>query len=419
MLPYRTNTTKAPLADRMRPTTLDEVLGQQRWIGPDGSLRKLLDSGELHSLVLWGPPGCGKTTLAKVVANHTKLRFVQLSAVLDGVKQLREVTASAESRQTLLFIDEIHRWNKAQQDALLPHVESGRIVLVGATTENPSMSLNSALRSRVQLIRLDTLEDEAIEVLLRRALSEENGLGGNITATDKAVATLCRLAAGDARKALSDLERCAAANDHLTVESISHALQDQGIRHDRTGEDHYNVVSALIKSLRGSDPNASLHWLARMIEAGEDPRFIARRLIIFASEDVGNADPRALQVAVAAGQAVQLIGWPEARINLAQAVTFLACAPKSNASYAAINEAIADVQKYGALPVPLHLRNATSATRGDYGDGYKNPHRHPYNIVKQQYLPDKLADRMYYRPVNHGDEKTFSQRLAWWAQKLN
>jgi putative ATPase len=420
---------RAPLADRMRPRSLDEVVGQNRWIGPDGPLRAAVEEGRLRSLVLWGPPGCGKTTIARALAHDTDLLFVQISAVLDGVPALRGVLERAavarrmENRGTLLFIDEIHRWNKAQQDALLPNVESGDLVLVGATTENPSFQLNAALRSRLQVVRLDPLEPEHVEALLQRALTDERGLArSTLEVDDEAIRALARASAGDARRALDDLERCAASmgpEDRLTVEHVRDVLQRVDIRHDRAGEDHYNVVSALIKSLRGSDPDAGLYWLARMIAAGEDPMFIARRLVIFAAEDVGNADPRALQVAVAAARAVQLVGLPEGRIPLAQATTWLACSPKSNASYKGIDQALAEVKESGALPVPLHLRNPVTADmKADgYGDGYLYPHDHPWRVVDQQYLPDALKDARFYHPADHAEEKLIADRLEWWRKK--
>ncbi len=411
----------------MRPVDLSEVVGQARWLGPDAPLRRAIDEGQLRSLVLWGPPGCGKTTIARALAAHTDLNFVQISAVLDGVKQLRQVIQQAEQaggRGTLLFVDEIHRWNKSQQDALLPHVESGLLLLVGATTENPSFQLNAALRSRVQVVHLDPLTPELVIQLLQRALNDERGYGAQtLDIAQSAIEALARLSAGDARRALSDLERCVEVLPEgvpLDGELVVETLQRSDIRHDRGGEDHFNVVSALIKSLRGSDPDAALYWLARMIEGGEDPVYIARRLIVFASEDVGNADPRALTIAVDAARAMQLIGFPEGRIVLGQAVTWLACCPKSNAAYLAIDRALRDVRRHGALRVPLHLRNAsTSEMRAEgYGDGYLYPHDHPLHVVQQQYLPDKLIGARYYEPVGHGDEKTIADRLAWWQRKL-
>lgn len=419
-----------PLADRMRPRTLDEIVGQDRWLASDAPLRLALAAGQLKSIILWGPPGCGKTTIARALASETNLVFLQISAVLDGVKELRGVLERAdvarrmEGRDTLLFVDEIHRWNKAQQDALLPHVESGRLLLVGATTENPSFELNAALRSRVQIVTLDPLEPSQIRHILEQALTDPRGLADrNLLVEVDALDALARLAAGDARRALEDLERCAstlASGQDIDLAHVERVLQRSDIRHDRSGEDHYNVVSALIKSMRGSDPDASLYWLARMITAGEDPVYIARRLVVFASEDVGNADPRGLQIAMACAEAVRFLGMPEGRIPLAQAVTWLACCPKSNASYLAIDAALDDVRRHGALAIPLHLRNPVSREMRElgYGDGYLYPHDHPHRIVAQQYLPDRLSGRRYYAPANHGEERTIRERLDWWRKKM-
>jgi putative ATPase len=421
----------APLAERMRPQALDDVLGQQQWIGVDGPIRQMLARKRLHSIVFWGPPGCGKTTIARALAHTTNARFVQISAVLDGVKQLRAVLENAtvirrmEQRDTVLFVDEIHRWNKAQQDALLPHVESGALILIGATTENPSFQLNAALRSRVQIIHLQPLADEDISALLRRALATDPDLSSQtVQLTDEAMARLVQSAAGDARRALTDLERIiesATPGSTLGPDDLARLLARDDLRHDRGGEDHYNVLSALIKSLRGSDPDASIYWLARLIAAGEDALSIARRLVIFASEDVGNADPRALEVAVAGVQAIRVVGMPEGRICLAQTVTWLATCPKSNASYLAIDQALAEVKRTGALPVPLPLRQASTRELREegYGANYRYPHDFPYRIVRQQYLPDTLQGRKFYIPAGHGDEKRIAERLAWWARKLD
>lgn len=421
-------TTTTPLAERMRPQTLSDIVGQDKWLAPGAPLRDAIDHGEVASLLLWGPPGCGKTTLAHCIAQTSHLRFKKLSAVLDGIKQLRivveEATTSLASAAgpMLLFIDEIHRWNKAQQDALLPHVESGQIILIGATTENPSFEVNPALRSRMQVVRLEPLNVTHTLTLLERALATYPPTG--IDVQPEALQCIANAAGGDGRRALSDLERCLKTNTSpstLTAEDVLERLQRDDIRHDKNGEDHYNVMSALIKSMRGSDPDAALYWLARLIAGGEPPTSIGRRLIVFASEDVGNADPRALSIAVSTAQAVQMIGMPEARIPLAQAVTWLSTCPKSNASYTAINEALSTVKRHGALPVPLHLRNASTAMMQEegYGVGYRYPHDYPHNIVQQEYWPEGLSRRRFYKPAPHGVEKTIADRLQWWTQKLS
>ncbi|MEZ4321352.1 MAG: replication-associated recombination protein A [Myxococcota bacterium] len=408
----------------MRPTDWKQIVGQERWLGPDGLLRSALDRGELLSMVLWGPPGCGKTTLARALADATEARFVQISAVLDGVKRLREVVDQAELDQrhgiaTVLFVDEIHRWNKAQQDALLPHVESGTVVLVGATTENPSFELNAALRSRLQLVHMDPLATDAIRTLLQRAVDTEL----EVDITPEALDLIATASAGDARRALGDLERVArvARGATLDADRVVALLQRSDVRHDRSGEDHYNVMSALIKSMRGSDPQASVYWLARLLAGGEPPRTIARRLVIFAAEDVGNADPRALGVAVDVAGAVEKTGMPEARIPLAQAVLWLATCPKSNRAYLAIDAALAEVQRSGALEVPLHLRNApTREMKSEgYGAGYRYPHDFPDGIVEQSYLPERLANARFYEPTRYGAEKLIAERLEWWARRLS
>ncbi|MCA9571281.1 MAG: replication-associated recombination protein A [Myxococcales bacterium] len=410
-----------PLADRMRPERWEDVVGQQRWLGEGGLLRDALEKGELLSMVLWGPPGCGKTTLARAMARATDARFVQISAVLDGVKQLREVVETAHRDRlhgirTVLFVDEIHRWNKSQQDALLPHVEAGTLVLVGATTENPSFELNAALRSRVQLVRLEPLGMEDVLGLLQKAATDEL----DVDIAPDALEAIARASGGDARRALGDLERVARVGGPLDVARVAALLQRSDVRHDRSGEDHYNLLSALIKSMRGSDPQASIYWLARLLAGGEKPRTLARRLVIFAAEDVGNADPRALGVAVDVANAVEMVGMPEARIPLAQAVTWLATCPKSNRAYLAIDKALEEVQRSGAREVPLHLRNAaTREMRGEgYGVGYAYPHDHQDHIVRQTYLPKGLERAVYYTPTRQGAEKVISERLAWWERKL-
>jgi putative ATPase len=406
---------KAPLAERMRPRTLEEYVGQTRVLGPGRLLRQIIEKKSLPSLILWGPPGCGKTTLAYLLAKTMNAPFAAFSAVLSGVKELRQIIDEARDQRrlhgkpTILFVDEIHRFNKAQQDAFLPHVEQGLIILIGATTENPSFEVIAPLLSRTRVVVLEALNEEALVLLLQRALAdEERGLGGqHLTATDEAYAFIAQHAQGDARMALNTLEMAAtlAAQKGTTEIDLSlaeEAAQHKALLYDKGGEEHYNVISAFIKSMRGSDPDAAVYWLMRMVEAGEDPLFIARRMVIFAAEDIGNADPHALPLAIATKDAVHFVGLPEGRIPLAQAVTYLATAPKSNASYKAMLAAAEDVKKYGPLPVPLHLRNApTKLMKGlGYGKGYQYAHDYEGAAVEQQHLPDKLRERRYYLPKN-------------------
>ncbi len=411
----------APLAERMRPRTLDEVVGQEHLVGPGRFVRRAVEQDKVPSLLLWGPPGTGKTTLAQVIALSTKSDFVPLSAVLSGVKELREVFAGAIDRyklhgkRTLLFIDEIHRFNKGQQDALLPHVEKGTVTFIGATTENPSFEVNAALLSRCRVVTLRPLEDEELVKLLERALASPKGLAGRVTAEPAALAFIANAAGADARKALTALEVAAQhAGTHLTLPLAEEALQTKTLLYDKGGEEHYNVVSAFIKSMRGSDVDAALYWMTRMLEAGEDPTFVLRRMVIFASEDIGNADPRALTVAVDALRAFQLMGLPEGTLPLTQAVTYLSLAPKSNAvltSYAAVREAVAE---HGALPVPAHLRNAPTKLMKSlgYGGGYQYPHNFEGHYVPERYLPEKLQGRSFYAPSSEGEEAELSERYA-------
>jgi putative ATPase len=410
----------APLAHRMRPERLEDWVGHENLIAPGKPLRQWLDSDRMPSIILWGPPGCGKTTLAGLIAQKTQCRFVKLSAISAGTKDLKQVGEEARAqlgmsrRKTLVFVDEIHRFNKAQQDVLLPFVESGILTLIGATTENPSFELNSALLSRVRVIRLERVPEEALVALLKRALVDSrHGLGGRMEIDEEGLRFIARSSEGDARRALTALESVAmaASEQKLGVEKVARVLADgsalarQPIPYDKDGDEHHNVVSAFIKSIRGSDPHAGLYYLARMLEGGEDPLFICRRLVILASEDVGNADPRALQIALAAKDAVDFVGMPEARIALGQAVTYLAMAPKSNAAYAGINEALAEVRSTGALPVPVNLRNNGTEK------GYRYDHDSPEGHVAQRHLPEQIVGRRFYRPKELGLEIQLKEKL--------
>ncbi|QAY73907.1 replication-associated recombination protein A [Agromyces protaetiae] len=444
-----------PLAVRMRPTTLDEVAGQRHLLAPGSPLRALAGdrtgrTGSV-SVILWGPPGTGKTTIAQAIARSSGRKFVELSAVTAGVRDVRQVMEEAQTSRdlyglsTVLFLDEIHRFTKAQQDALLPGVENGWVILVAATTENPSFSVISPLLSRSLLLTLETLDDDDLGMLVDRAVDDPRGLGGRFVLEPDARAAIVRLASGDARRALTALEAAsvsaaseqaaAAAGESddgedegedseaktvdvskpvISAELVARAVDRALLRYDRQGDEHYDVISAFIKSVRGSDVDAALHYLARMIEAGEDPRFIARRIIVSASEDIGMADPQALVIAVAAADAVQYIGMPEGRIPLAQAVVHLATAPKSNAAYLGIDQAIADVRAGKAGRVPKHLRDAhyPGAKRLGHGKGYKYPHDEPIGVSTQQYLPDGLRGAEYYRPTEHGNEREVGSRLG-------
>jgi putative ATPase len=421
----------------MRPRSLAEFVGQEHLVGEHGPLRRSLARGHLASLLLWGPPGTGKTSLARLLAAELGADFITLSAVMSGVADVRAAIASAQEQlalggvRTVLFIDEIHRFNKAQQDALLPHVEDGTVTLVGATTENPYFEVNSALLSRLRVWRLEPLTDEQVGTVVHAALADaERGLAGSlgpeggVSLAGDAFEHLVSIAGGDARQALNVLEGAAALAEAAgardadgrvmpRLEDVEAAAQQRVLAYDRAGDGHYDTVSAFIKSLRGNDPDAALYWLAAMIAAGEDPRFIVRRLIISASEDVGNADPRALQVAIAAAQALDHVGLPEAQYALAQATTYIATAPKSNRSGLAYWAAAADVAEHGSLPVPLHLRNAADRRMKHHGIGvgYRYPHDFEGSDVEQQYLPDEVADRRYYRPIEQGYEATIGARM--------
>jgi putative ATPase len=414
----RATASAAPLAVRMRPRTLDEVIGQRHLTAPGTPFRKLIDNDAPMSLILWGPPGTGKTTLAYVVSQVTSRRFTELSAVTAGVKDVRAAVDAARrelglsGRQTVLFIDEVHRFSKTQQDALLPAVENRWVSFIGATTENPSFSVVSPLLSRSLLLTLQPLDDDDIRTLIERALTDERGLNSTTQIDDDARDHLVRLAGGDGRRSLTYLEAAALGTSHIDIATLERAVDRAAVRYDRDGDQHYDVISAFIKSMRGSDVDAALHYLARMIAAGEDPRFIARRLIVHASEDVGMADPTALPTAIAAAHAVEFVGLPEARINLAQAVIHIALAPKSNAVIRAIGAAEADVRAGLIGAVPAHLRDAhyPGAKRLGHGDGYVYPHDLPEGIVAQQYAPDVVHGRAYYEPSTHGMEGRFSER---------
>ncbi len=413
----------APLAVRMRPRTLDEVIGQRHLTGEGTPFRKLIDNDAPMSLLLWGPAGTGKTTLAYVVSQVTRRRFVELSAVSAGVKDVRAAVDAARrtlglsGTQTVLFIDEVHRFSKTQQDALLPAVENRWVSFIGATTENPFFSVVSPLLSRSLLLTLQPLSDDDVREVVNRALADPRGLGGRVALDDEAADHLVRLAGGDARRALTYLEAAALglpAGGQIDVATLERAVDRAALRYDRDGDQHYDVISAFIKSMRGSDVDAALHYLARMIAAGEDPRFIARRLIVHASEDVGMADPTALQTAVAAAQAVEFVGLPEARINLAQAVIHISLAPKSNAVVKAIGAADADVRAGLVGAVPAHLRDAhyPGAGKVGHGEGYLYPHDFDDGIVAQRYAPDPVADRTYYEPSGHGLEARVADRAG-------
>ena len=423
----------APLADRMRPRTFDEYVGQEQVVGRDRVLFRAIAAGRLPSFILWGPPGTGKTTLGRLVANATQAAFEPVSAVTSGVADLRRIVADARERRgmhsqsTILFVDEIHRFNKAQQDVILPHVEDGTVTLVGATTENPSFEVIAPLLSRSRVFALQSLAPEEVEAIVGRAAADtERGLGNmGVHLAEDATAHLVNIANGDARVALNALETAAYATlpdgdgaRHIDLDTISDALQQRSPLYDKSGDNHFDTISAFIKSVRGSSPDGALYWLARMIESGEDPMFIARRLVISAAEDIGLADPQALPVAVAAQQAVHFIGMPEGRIPLAEATVYLATAPKSNTAYAALDEAIADVRRLPNDPVPIHLRNAVTGMMHQmgYGRDYKYSHNYDGHFEPQEYLPPQLQGRRYYHPGSEGAEQAIAERLRrWWG----
>jgi len=414
-----------PLAERMRPSTLADMVGQPHLLGEGKLLARAVAADRVPSMILWGPPGSGKTTLARVVAHHTNARFVPFNAVLGGVPELREILAEArkarayEGKRTLLFVDEIHRFNKAQQDAFLPHVEDGTITLIGATTENPSFAVNAPLLSRCKVFRMALLGAPELVRVMRRALTSPEGLGSAFTAEDEALDAIAALAQGDARRALTTLEIAAGEAERggttvITRELIAEVGEHKTLLYDKSGEEHYNVISAFIKSMRGSDPDASIYWLMRMLEAGDDPLFLLRRLMIFASEDVGNADPRALEVAVAADAAFRRMGLPEGLYPIAQATLYLATAPKSNACTTAWHGAQAAVREHGALPVPLKLRNAVTRLMKDegYGEGYRYAHNEEGGVAAgESYLPEEMRGARFYEPTDRGYERMIGERL--------
>lgn len=425
--------TGAPLADRMRPTSLAEFVGQEHLLSKGKALRNAIERDQLQSMIFWGPPGSGKTTLARIIASATHSYFISFSAVLSGVKEIREVVKEAEGQRrfhrqrTILFVDEIHRFNKAQQDAFLPHVESGLLILIGATTENPSFEVISPLLSRTRVFTLNPLTGDQLRIILNRALKDEKRGLGRIS-VDLAPGLLDHIAVmadGDARISLNVLEMAVMTTPpdrkqvrRITVEILASVMQKRPLLYDKDGEEHYNIISALHKSLRGSDPDAALYWLGRMLEGGEDPLYIARRMVRFASEDIGNADPQALQVAVAAVQAVNFVGMPEADLALGQAAVYLATAPKSNSLYVAYRTVQKDIRQTLSLSVPLYLRNAPTKLMGElgYGKGYRYPHDFPGHHVEENYLPEELKGRIYYRPTDQGYEGEIKKRLNKWRK---
>lgn len=419
---------RSPLADRMRPRSIEEIVGQGHLLGEGKPLRRIIESEHIPSMIFWGPPGTGKTTLAMLIAQKTKAQFISFSAVLSGVKEIREVISKAneawryEKRRTILFIDEIHRFNKAQQDAFLPHVERGTLILIGATTENPSFEVISPLLSRTKVFTLNSLKEDEIETILYRALMDkQRGLGNYQVSFDQdLLKAISRYANGDARIALNTLEMIVVSSKpnksgvrEIKIKALEELLERKSLLYDKSGEEHYNLISAFHKSLRGSDPDAALYWLARMLEAGEDPLYIARRMVRFASEDIGLADPKALEVALSAMNAFHFIGLPEGNLALAQAAIYLATAPKSNSVYTAYQKVKRDIMELENLPVPLHLRNPVTYLMSElgYGKDYKYPHDYPDHFVVEEYLPENLKGRIYYHPTEQGFEKEIKRRI--------
>ncbi len=452
----KTDKSHAPLSERLRPKKLEDFVGQEHLLGKNAPLRKMIESDQIPSMILWGPPGTGKTTLAHLIAKYTQRKFHFFSAVLSGVKEVREIIEKAkedlkyQNKTSILFVDEIHRFNKAQQDAFLPHIENGTVTLIGATTENPSFEVISPLLSRTRVLTLKSLDDTALNSLLEKGLLElkDHFKFSSLEIEDTAKDFIIKSTEGDARRMLNGLEVAVSllnstitlrepqgergnesfsvraepsrsTSSFITLQMAEEALQRKALLYDKGGEEHYNVISTFIKSMRGSDPDAAVYWLARMLEAGEDPLFVARRMVIFASEDVGNADPQAIQVAIAAMQAYDFVGMPEGWIPLAQAATYLASAPKSNASYMAYKKAKADLKEFGSLPTPLHLRNAPTKLMKelDYGKAYQYAHDYDGKVPNQQHLPDQLKEKIYYQPTDHGYEKEIRKHLEHVSKK--
>lgn len=424
-----TDPAPAPLAERLRPTQLGQVIGQEKLLGPSGPLRALIESDSYRAFLFWGPPGTGKTTVGRIIAQRSGARFVCLSAALAGVKEVRQALEASrfrvrtEGRRNVLFLDEVHRFNRAQQDVLLSFLEEGSVIFIGATTENPSFALNAALLSRCQLFCFDPLQETAIQALIERAIADPGGLAHRYAFSGKAIDTLVAMSDGDGRRALTMLELVSSVSEGGTIdeELVRRTIQRKGLRYDRAGDEHYNLISAFHKSVRNSDPDATLYWLARILEGGEDPRFVARRLIRIASEDIGLADPRGLEQAIAAWKAVEAVGLPECDLALAQAAVFLACAPKSNALYTGMKRATGDVRDRPTAEVPLHLRNApTRMMKGlGYAGGYQYAHDFPDAITAMPCLPDDLAGRRYYTPTGRGAEQEIEQRLLRWRERMS